>query len=149
MDLKLTFQNDMKAAMKAQDTVKVSALRMLISEIKKKEIDKKAPLEVAEIQKTIHSMIKQRQDSVTAFTEGNRPELAEQETKEIEILKVYLPTALSDEELKQIVQDSVKEAGTVTAADLGKVMKIVLSKTQGRADGKRVNELVRQALSPS
>ena len=147
MDLKLTVQNDMKAAMKAQEPVKVSALRMLISEIKKREIDRKAPLETAEIQKTIQSMIKQRQDSVTAFTEGNRPELAEQETKEIEILKVYLPQALSDEELKKIVQESVSEAQATSPNDLGKVMKVVLSKTQGRADGKRINELVRQALT--
>ena len=149
MDLKTTIQNDMKAAMKAHEPVKVGALRMLISEIKKKEIDKRAPLDETEIQKTISSMLKQRADSIEAFTKGNRPDLAEKEKEEASLLKAYLPQQLSQQEVEKIVADAIQETGANAPADIGKVMKAVLAKTGGRADGKVVNEIARKKLSPS
>lgn len=148
MDLKTTLQNDMKAAMKAQDSLKLGALRMLISEIKKREIDKKTPLEEAEIHKAISTLIKQRNDSVEAFTKGNRPELAEKETAEIKVLQAYLPQQLSTAEVEAIVVAAIAETGASKPEEMGKVMKAALAKAGGRADGKVLNELVRKKLSP-
>jgi uncharacterized protein len=146
-DLKTTIQNDMKTAMKAQQPVKVGALRMLISEIKKREIDKRTPLDEGEIHKTIASLIKQRNDSVEAFEKGGRQDLADKEKDEIEILKVYMPQQMSTSEVEAIVVAAIKETGASAPADMGKVMKAVLAKTGGRADGKTVNELVRSKLT--
>lgn len=146
MDLK-TIQDEMKTAMKAQDTVRVSTLRMLISEIKKKEIDKRSPLTTEEIQKTISSMLKQRNDSVEAFEKGGRADLADNEKAEIAILKVYLPQQLSRNEVEAIVKEVLSGLGTLGPNDIGKAMKPVLTKIAGRADGKLVNEVVRGLLS--
>ncbi len=147
MDLKSTIQNDMKEAMKAQNAVKLSAVRMLISEIKKREIDKKSALDEGEIHKTIQTMIKQRNDSVEQFEKGGRPELAEKEKAEIAFLSVYLPQQLSRAEVEAIVAAVIEETGAKGANDIGKVMKAALAKSSGRADGKMVNEIARTKLT--
>ena len=95
MDLKSQHQSDMKTAMKAGESARLGVVRMLISEVKKREIDKKAPLDDGEIQKVVSSFIKQRNDSVDAFVKGGREDLADKERQEIEVLKVYLPAQLS------------------------------------------------------
>ncbi len=147
MSLKVQIQNDMKTAMKAGEPLKVGALRMLISDIKKREIDKRADLDDAEIHKAIATMLKQRQDSIEAFTKGNRPDLADKEKAEAEILRVYLPAQLSAAEVEAIVVAAIKEVGAAKPEDIGKVMKAALAKSGGRADGKLVNELARKKLS--
>jgi uncharacterized protein YqeY len=147
MDLKTRFTTDMKEAMKAQDTAKVSVLRMLIAEIKKREIDKRAPLDDAEILKTIGSMVKQRQDAVEAFTKGGREDLAAGERAEIALLQSYLPKQLDRAAIEAIVVAAIAEVGASSPNDLGKVMKAVLPKVTGQADGKLVNEIVRSKLS--
>jgi len=147
MDLKTTINNDMKEAMKAKDTVKLGALRMLVAEIKKREIDKRTVLDDSEVQKAISTMLKQRQDSIEAFTKGNRPDLAEKEKLEVDILTAYLPAQLSDAELEKLVAAAIQESGAKGPNDIGKVMKAVLAKAAGRADGKRVNELARTQLA--
>jgi uncharacterized protein YqeY len=146
MDLKTTIQNDMKTAMKAGEPLKTGCLRMLIAEIKKREIDKKAPLDAGEIQKTVSTLIKQRNDSIDAFLKGGRQDLADKEKLEIDVLKIYLPTQLSEAEVEAIVVAAIQETGAKVPQDVGKVMKAVLSKAEGRADGKMVNELVRKKL---
>lgn len=146
MDLKATLQEDMKTAMKAGEPIKVGTLRMLISEIKKREIDKRSPLDTSEIQKVISSLLKQRQDSVEAFQKGGRTDLADKELKEIEILKVYQPTQLSAAEMEALVTDAIAESGAAGPNDIGKVMKVALAKSAGRADGKAVNEIARRKL---
>ena len=148
MDLKTTIQNDMKSAMKAGEPVKTGCLRMLIAEIKKREIDKRSVLDEGEIQKTVSSLIKQRMDSVEAFTKGGREDLADKERMEIDFLKVYLPTQLSEAETEALVTAAIEETGAKVPQDMGKVMKAVLAKAGGRADGKLVNELVRKKLQP-
>jgi uncharacterized protein len=148
MDLKTTLQNDMKTAMKAGEALKVSTLRMVISEVKKREIDKRVTLEDSEIQKTIATMIKQRHDSVEAFTKGNRPDLADKEKEEIALLTVYLPQQLSHAEVEKLVEEAIKESGASTPNDIGKVMKAALAKASGKADGKVVNEIARAKLTP-
>lgn len=147
MDLKTSIQNDMKSAMKSQQATKLGCLRMLIAEIKKKEIDKRSPLDESEIQKVIGTLIKQRNESVLAFEKGGRTDLVEKEKAEIAVLKAYLPEQLSESEILAIVESAVAETQAKTAADMGKVMKAVLAKVAGRADGKLVNELVRKKLS--
>lgn len=136
----------MKTAMKAGEPLKTGCLRMLIAEIKKREIDKKAPLDVGEIQKTVSTLIKQRNDSIDAFLKGGRQDLADKEKLEIDVLKIYLPTQLSEAEVEAIVVAAIQETGAKVPQDVGKVMKAVLAKAEGRADGKMVNELVRKKL---
>jgi len=147
MDLKTTLQNDMKTAMKSQDSIRLGCLRMLIAEIKKREIDKKAPLDEAEIQKTISTLLKQRAESVTAFEKGGRTDLADKEKAEIDVLKAYMPQQLSPAEVEALVIAAIAESGAAGPADIGKVMKMALAKAEGRADGKLVNEIARTKLS--
>lgn len=147
MDLKASIQDDMKTAMKERDSVKVDALRMLISEIKKREIDTQTALSTPEIFSAINTLVKQRQDSFEAFTKGNRPELAEKEKREIELLRHYLPQALSDAELNSLVQGEITATGATSPKDMGKVVKAVMAKAEGRADGKRVSQTVQALLS--
>lgn len=147
MDLKVKIQDEMKTAMKAQDSTRTTTLRNVISEIKKREIDKRAPLDEPEILKVISSLIKQRQDSIEAFTKGNRPELAEKEKTELSILQAYLPQAMSKEELEQLVVKVIGETGAKGAGDIGKVMKGVLAAAGGRADGRLVNEIAKAKLT--
>jgi uncharacterized protein len=145
-------QNDMKEAMKAGDSSKVSTLRMLISEIKKNEInnrgtDKAGLMDETSVNKIIQTMVKQRNDSVEAFTKGARPDLVEIEQRELAILKAYLPQQMSSDELQAIVAQVILETGASTPNDIGKVMKGALAKTAGRADGKLVNEIARKLLT--
>ena len=147
MDLKTTIQNDMKTAMKAQDALKVSTLRMLISEIKKKEIDKRTALDESEIQKTISTMSKQRLESIDAFEKGGRQDLVDKEKKEFEILKAYLPSQLSPEDAEKLVVAAIAETGASSPQDIGKVMKAALAKAAGRVDGKVINEIARTKLA--
>lgn len=138
---------DLKAAMKGRDELKVSCLRMLKAAASNAAIAKAKPsLEDAEAMEVIAKLIKQRDESVEAFTQGNRPELAEKERKEAAILKAYLPAAMPEAELKAIIQAAVKEAGASGPAAMGAVMKVVMPKVAGRADGKVVNQLVKEAL---
>lgn len=147
MDLKTKLQNDMKDAMRAQDSVKLGALRMLIAEIKKREIDKRSPLDEPEIHKVISSSLKQRADSIDAFKKANRTDLVEKEEREAELLKAYLPQQMSRGEVEAIVVAAIKETGASKPGDIGQVMKAVLAKTAGRADGKLVNEIAKAKLS--
>lgn len=147
MDLKTTIQNDIKTAMKAGEAVKLGALRMLSAEIKKKEIDKRTALDEGEIQKTISTMIKQRNEAVDAFTKGGRQDLADKEKEEIAFLQAYLPQQMSREEVEKLVVEIIAETGAAGPADIGKVMKGAVAKTAGRADGKLVNEIARAKLA--
>ena len=135
--------------MKSQDPTKVGCWRMLIAEIKKREIDKRAPLDTPEIQKVIGTLIKQRGESVIAFEKGGRADLAEKEKAEISVLKAYLPQQLSASEVEALVVAAIQESGASGPNDIGKVMKAALAKADGRADGKLVNEIARAKLTPS
>jgi len=146
MDLKTQIQNDMKEAMKAKAEVKLGTVRMLIAEIKKREIDKRSALDESEIHKAISSMVKQRNDSIEAFEKGGRPELAEKEKQEIAVLQAYLPQQMSRSEVEALVAAVIQETGAASPADIGKVMKAAVAKAAGRADGKLVNEIARAKL---
>ena len=147
MPLLAKIDEDLKGAMKGRDELKVSALRMLKAAASNAAIQKgKAVLEDAEVIDVIGKLLKQREESVAAYTKGNRPELAEKEQKEAAILKAYLPAAMPDEELKNIIQAAVKETGASGPQGMGVVMKAVLPKVAGRADGGKVSQFVREAL---
>lgn len=140
---------DLTAAMKARDAARVSALRMAKAALKNREIEKRAPLDDAEAVRVLQALVKQREDAAAQFDQGGRPELAQKERAEIEVLRVYLPQEASAEEIDAAVARAVADTGAVTAKDMGKVMKAALSSLQagGKAvDGKKVNEAVRQRL---
>jgi uncharacterized protein len=147
MDLKTQLQNDMKDAMRAKDAVKLGCLRMLIAEVKKREIDTRVTLDDAAIHKVIQSTLKQRADSIEAFLKAGRQDLVEKEQAEVAVLKVYLPTQLTAAEVEALVVAAIAETGANKPGDIGQVMKAVLAKSAGRADGKLVNELARTKLS--
>jgi uncharacterized protein YqeY len=140
---------DLTASMKAQDAARTSTLRMAKAALKNKEIDKRAPLDEAEALKIVQGLVKQREDSVEQYVNGNRPDLADKERAEIALLVAYLPAAVSDEEIAAAVDTAVAATGAASAKDMGKVMKAALAAlaASGKAvDGKRVNEAVRKRL---
>ena len=147
MTLSERIGEELKSAMKAQDAARVSTLRMLKSEVNAAAIKLgKNFLEDGEIFEVIQRMLKAHQESVEAFTKGARADLVEKEKKEIELLKVYLPPAMGEEELKGIIKGAIGELKVSGPLAMGQVMKAVMPKIKGRADGKLVNQLVTQLL---
>ncbi len=146
MSLKTRILQDMKEAMKARDSLRLSTLRLLVSEIKNREIDAKDELKNDEVVALIQKAVKQRQDSISQYEKGGRQDLADKEKEEKEILKAYLPEELSQEELLAIIEEAISATGVSSPREMGKVMKEVMPKVRGRADGKLVNELVRERL---
>jgi uncharacterized protein len=139
---------DYMEAMKAKDSLKSSVLSFLRAELKYVSTAKNVKaLDDADVIPVIKKQIKQRQDSIEAFTKGERPELAQKEARELEVLKAYLPPEMGEEELRALVKEAVASTGAIGPRDMGKVMKEVNAKVQGRADGKTVSDLVRQVLS--
>ena len=138
---------DLKAAARAKDAPRLGTIRMLKSQMKYREIEKGSALDEGDIVSVIGSMIKQRKDSASQYTAGGRPELAAKENAEIAVLEAYLPRQLSDEELQALVRESVAAAGAKGPKDMGAVMKVLMPKIAGRAEGKRVSDAVKSALS--
>ena len=147
MELKAEIQQAVKSAMKSGDTLTLSTLRFLLSAIQNEEIKLRRELTTEEIKKTIATLAKQRNESIASFRKGGREELAQKEEAELAILQKYLPQALTEEQLRSLIQESIGEVGAKGMADLGRVMKQVMPKVSGRSDGKRVNELVKELLS--
>lgn len=138
--------DDLKSSMKAKDELRLSVLRMLKSAAKNKEIEKMAALTDDDVIGVITSMIKQRRDSAEQFAKAGRAELADKENKEISILQEYLPAQMGEDELVGIIKAAMAESGAKAPGDMGKVMKIIMPKVKGKADGKLVNEKVKQLL---
>lgn len=140
--------NDYKQAMKDKDAIRSSTLSFLRAELANLLIEKrKKNLDDTEVIGIIKKQIKQHQDSIEQFKKGNRQDLVDKETRELEILKSYLPQELSAEEVKKIIEEAVKEAQATSPKDMGKVMKLVLARIAGRADGKLVSDMVKARLS--
>lgn len=149
MSLQEQLINDMKESMKSGDSVKVSTIRMLKAAIKNKEIEKGGTsykLSDKEIVEVITTAIKQRRDSIEQFTKGNRQDLAEKEKKELEILQAYMPPQMSDEDVKAEVKKAITETSALSQKDMGKVMKVLMPRIAGRADGAVVNRIVRELI---
>ena len=141
---------DIKTAMKAKDTVALTVLRALKSALKYAAIEQggaDAELNEPDTLAIVRKQIKQRQDSIQSFQDGNRQDLADKEAAEIAVLEKYLPAALSDDEISALVEASIKEAGATSKKEMGAVMKLLQEKAAGRADNKLLSQKVMQALS--
>jgi hypothetical protein len=148
MTIKERIAHDYQAALKARDERQLSALRMIRTEAKKREVSgQKKELSDAEVLETISSLVKQRRESIRLFAEGNRQDLVEKEEAELKILLSYLPQPLSSAELEDLVQQGVQETQASGPKDQGKVMKWIMPKVSGRADGKALSEMVKQKLA--
>ena len=148
MSIKDLLTEDMKQAMKDKESgkLRLSVIRMARANIKNIEIDEKRELNDDEVLAVLMKEVKMRQDSLEEFTKAGREELVEQAKQEIAILRKYLPEQLSDEELRALVEEAVAETGAAGPKDMGKVMAALMPKTRGRADGKRINTMVRELL---
>jgi uncharacterized protein YqeY len=140
------FDDDLKIALKTSDRIKTSVLRMTKAALKNKQIDKRGDLSDDDILSVISSLLKQRKESIEQFTKGGREDLAEIERQELLILQSYLPEQLSTEELDRIISESIKESSAAGLKDMGKVMRLVMPRVKGAADGKFVNQRVKELL---
>ncbi|HEY5996998.1 MAG TPA: GatB/YqeY domain-containing protein [Candidatus Deferrimicrobiaceae bacterium] len=147
MSLNERLRQDMQKAAKERDSLALSALRMALSELKYKEIEAHGELPDEAVIKLLASMVKRRRESIDMYTKGNRPDLVAQESAEIKVLEVYLPQGISEAEVEAIVRETVAAEGAKGVADMGRVMKALMPKIAGRADGKVVNEIVRRVLA--
>lgn len=147
MGLEERLNEEMKLAMKSNDKLKLSTIRMIRSTIKNREIELRKKLDDEEIYRILQGMVRKGEESIEQFQAGGRIDLVEKEKKEIEILKSFLPEQISKEELIRIIDETIKETQSSSLKDLGKVMKSVMSKLGGKADGRLVNQIVKERLS--
>lgn len=140
-------QNDLKNAQLDRDEVKVSALKLLISEIRNKEIEKGTPLSDEDIVSVVQREAKKRKEAAEGFRSGDREDSALKEEAELKILEGYLPEQISTEELTKIVSEVITETGASSMADMGRVIGVVMGRVKGRADGGTVSGLVKERLS--
>ena len=147
MDLQQHIEQALKEAIRRQDADERNAVRALLTAVKNKEKELKRALTDTEIQQLIGSQIKQRRDSVEQYRQAKRDDLAAAEQHEIDILQKFLPEPLSPAELDRLLDEAIRQVGAHSAKDLGKVMKVLMPKLAGRADGKQVNELARKKLN--
>lgn len=146
MHLKERLIEDMKDSMKKGEQVKLSAIRMVRAGIKNKEIEIGRELKDEDVVGVISSAIKQRKDSYAQFLNANRMDLAEKEKKEIEVLSIYLPEQMGEDEIKKRIKEIISETGATTSKDIGRVMKILMPEMKGKADGNLVNKIAREML---
>ncbi len=137
----------LKKALKEKDALRVSVLRMLLSSLGYKEIDKRAPLTEEEFHAVVKTMIKQHVESIEGFKKGQRQDLVDKEEKELQILKEFAPAQISEEELAQEVEKAIEALGARDQKDMGRVMKFLVEKLASRADGKVLSQMVRNRLS--
>ena len=146
MSLKEQLTSAMKEAMKAKQSERLGTLRMLISAIKNKEIEKRDELDDAAVIDVLSSFVKQRREAADVYRNNDKPDMAETEEREMLIAQEFLPAQLSEDEVKALVDEVVAELGAESMKDMGPVMKVLTEKTKGRADGKIVSNLVRAKL---
>jgi uncharacterized protein YqeY len=147
MTLKEQLNDAMKQAMKAHDTLRLSAVRMIRSTIQNREIDQKKELDDQGVIEVISTLVKQRRESIRLYQDGNRPDLVEKEEAELAILIGFLPAQLDAAEISELVAKIIRDTGVVSIKDMGRIMKALTPLTAGRADGKMVSDIVRQQLS--
>ena len=147
MSLKAQITEDMKAAMRAKESARLATIRLIIAEIKRKEVDEQTELNDQQVVAVIEKMVKQRKDSISQFEAGGRADLAEIEKGELAILSTYMPAGLSDEEIAAEVAAAVAATGASGPQDMGKLMGVLKPKLAGRADMTVVSALVKKALA--
>ncbi len=139
-------KNDMKIAMREKDLLKRDTIRLIMSAVKQIEVDERREVSDSDVLKIIQKGVKQREDAISFAKDGGRDDLVEQNQKEIDILKAYLPKQLSDEELEVAVKSIIEKVGATSMKDMGKVMGVASKELSGKADGKRINEAVKRVL---
>ena len=147
MSLKAQLTEDMKAAMRAKESARLATIRLILAEIKRKEVDEQIEVDDTQTLAIVEKMIKQRKDSITQFEAGGRADLADIEKAELTILSAYMPAGLSDEEIAAEVAAAVASTGAAGPQDMGKVMGVLKPKLAGRADMTVVSGLVKKALT--
>ncbi|MCP5284637.1 MAG: GatB/YqeY domain-containing protein [Burkholderiaceae bacterium] len=147
MSLKLRIQDDMKAAMRARESERLATIRMLLAALKQREVDERIELDDAAVVSIVDKLIKQRKDSVAAFRQGGRDDLADKEAAEILVLEVYLPQRLSPAQIAIEIQALVAELGATGPGDMGRVMAAAKSRLASQAEMALVSAAVKQALS--
>jgi uncharacterized protein YqeY len=147
MSLKDQLNESMKTAMKARDDLRLSAVRMIRSQIKNREIDQKIEMDDKGVIEVISTLAKQRRESIRMYQEGNRPDLVAKEEAELAVLLSFLPAQLSVAEINELIDRIIAETGAQGAKDIGRVMKALTPLTAGKADGKAVNEAVKLKLA--
>ena len=147
MGLKDRINEDMKAALKARQPERLSAIRLLMAAVKQKEIDERKPVDDAAVIAVTERLIKQRRDSIEQFRAAGRADLADKEAAELELLRQYLPQQLSEQELAAAIEAAMAEAGASGPQAMGKVMALLKPRLAGRADMARVSALVKTRLS--
>jgi uncharacterized protein YqeY len=147
MTLKERINEDMKAALRAREAAKLSAIRLLMAAIKQKEVDERILLDDAAVVAVIDKMLKQRRDSITQYQAGGRQDLADVEKFEAELLQTYLPAGLSDGEIDAAVSAAVDETSAAGPGDMGKVMAVIKLRLAGRADMAEVSKRVKATLA--
>lgn len=146
MSLLERFDDDLKEALKASESSKVSVLRMVKAAVKNKQIEKGRELTDDEVVSVLSTMMKQGRESIEQFRRGGRMDLAQNEEREIAILQAYMPQQLSHDEIDRIIHDAISESSAKGAQDIGKVMRIVMPRIKGAADGRYVNQRVKELL---
>ncbi len=146
MSLKAQISEDMKNAMRAKDTVRLGAIRLLQAAIKQREVDERIELDDSNVIAVIEKMLKQRRDSITAYESANRHDLADVEKFEVTLLQTYLPQQFTDAEIKSILEKVVVETGAAGIKDMGKVMSAIKPLVAGRADMGKISGLIKTRL---
>ena len=149
MSLHERLNEGMKEAMKARDSLRLNAIRLMRTAIKNREIEERHPLDDQGIIAVLSTLVKQRRESAQVYRENDRPELAEKEEQELVVIQEFLPAQLSRGEIEGIIEAAVSETCAASMKDMGKVMKVVTARTAGRADGREVSELVKARISRS
>ena len=147
----MTFKNkldqEMILAAKAADKIRLSALRLMKNGLHNREIDLRRELNEAEFLQLLSGMVKQRKDSIEQFDKGGRPDLVEKEEAELKVIQEFLPAQMSEADLDAIIAEAIRETSAAGVRDMGKVMKILMPRVTGKADGKTVGEKVKLILS--
>jgi uncharacterized protein len=149
MSLKERIQEDMKSAMRSAEKERLGTIRLILSAVKQREVDDRITLDDAQIVATLEKMAKQRRESITQFEAGGRADLVAKETAELAVLSAYMPTPLSDAELTAMIDAAITQTGASTIKDMGRVMSLIKTQAQGRADMATVGVRIKARLSPS
>lgn len=144
--LKEQIQSDMKDAMRAKEKERLGVIRLILAAIKQREVDERIELSDDDVFAVLNKMVKQRRDSISQYESAGRDDLAQVEKFELELIQTYLPAALSDDELEQLIRDAISETNASGPQDMGKVMGIIKSKAQGRCDMGAVSGKVKAQL---
>jgi len=144
--LKQRIQDDMKSAMKAGDKPRLGVIRLMLAAIKQREVDERIELDEAQVLAVLDKMVKQRRDSIAQFRDAGREDLAANEEFELGVIQDYLPEALSEAEIAELIEQAVSESGASAMGDMGKVMAVLRPRIQGRADMGAVSARVKQRL---